>query len=219
MSGLGTRLSPLRPLDLRWRCDPASLGFDTTEHVQPLDAFVGQERAVSAIDLAIRITAPDYNVFVAGAAGSGRTIVTVDLLQRAALARPASSDWCYLHNFREPDRPIAIELPAGMGRELAADLDELIERCRAELPGLIEADDGKHAPDAGIGPSAVGGRLEALRRKYALVPGVVRHVDAIQGELIERIGSSRAADARSGAVPPIWTRFEANVFVTHDRGA
>jgi len=93
MSGLGTRLSPLRPLDLRWRCDPASLGFDTTEHVQPLDAFVGQERAVSAIDLAIRITAPDYSAFIARAARSSRTMVTVDLLQRTALARPASWDW------------------------------------------------------------------------------------------------------------------------------
>ena len=47
----------LRPEDLRWRCDPVALGFETTENVRPLDAFVGQERGVSAIDLAVRVTA------------------------------------------------------------------------------------------------------------------------------------------------------------------
>ena len=77
----------LRPEDLRWRCDPVALGFETTENVRPLDAFVGQERGVSAIDLAVRVTAPDYNLFVAGAPGTGRTSITLDLLRRAAMAR------------------------------------------------------------------------------------------------------------------------------------
>ncbi|TMG67970.1 MAG: ATP-dependent protease, partial [Chloroflexi bacterium] len=111
--------------ELRWRCDPATLGFETTEVVSPLDGVAGQERAADAIKLALRITAPDYNVFVAGPPGTGRLAVTLDLLRAAAAARPAASDWCYLENFREPDRPIAVELPAGKGRELKADLDEL----------------------------------------------------------------------------------------------
>src|SRR5438105_10255112 len=191
MSRLRTRLEPLALQDLRWRCDAGTLGFKTTDDVRPLDGFVGQERAVSAIELAIRIGAPDYNVFVAGAAGTGRTSVTVDLLRKAAAARPASSDWCYLHNFREPDRPIAVGLPAGKGRELAADLDELIEQCRADPPTR----------------ATVGTRLEALRRKYASIPGVIRHVDAIQEELIKRV------------LPPSWALFGANVFVRQDPAA
>src|SRR5437870_3617930 len=109
--------------ELRWRCDPATLGFETTEVVSPLDGVAGQERAADAIKLALRITAPDYNVFVAGPPGTGRLAVTLDLLRAAAAARPAASDWCYLENFREPDRPVAVELPAGKGRELKADLD------------------------------------------------------------------------------------------------
>ena len=221
MSRLRTRLEPLGLQDLRWRCDPATLGFETTDEVRPLDGFVGQERGVSAIELALRISEPDYNVVVAGAAGTGRTSVTLDLLRKAAVARPASSDWCYLHSFREPDRPIAVELPAGKGPELAADLHELIEQCRADLPSLIDPDDGKHAlPDMAM--LAVGQRLGALRTKYAPIPGVVRHIDAIQENLSQRVKSSRAAEARSGAGalgPPIWTRFEANVFVTQDPAA
>ena len=191
MSRLRRRLEPLALQDLRWRCDAATLGFETTDDVRPLDGFVGQERAVSAIELAIRIGAPDYNVFVAGAAGTGRTSVTAHLVRKAAAARPASSDWCYLHNFREPDRPIAVGLPAGKGRELAADLDELIEQCRADPPTR----------------ATVGTRLETLRGKYASIPGVIRHVDAIQEELIKRV------------LPPSWALFGANVFVRQDPAA
>src|SRR5438445_4211782 len=126
----------LRPEELRWRCDPAALGFETTNEVQPFEGFAGQDRGVEAIGLAIRISAPDYNVFVAGVAGTGRNTVTLDLLRKAAAARPASSDWCYLHNFREPERPIAVELPAGVGRQLADDLERLIADCRSSLPTL-----------------------------------------------------------------------------------
>jgi len=211
------RARPLPIQELRWHCDPATLGFETTEAVSPLDGVAGQERGVDAIKLALRVTAPDYNVFVAGPPGTGRLSVTLDLLRAAAAARPAPSDWCYLENFREPDRPIAIELPAGKGRELKADLDELIDQCRADLPRLI-GDAREHGPGPNIARSAVEGRLEALRRKYAPVPGVIRHVDAIQAQLTEWVDSSGVADARSGsaAIPPIWTRFQANVFITRD---
>ena len=211
------RARPLPIQELRWHCDPATLGFETTEAVSPLDGVAGQERGVDAIKLALRVTAPDYNVFVAGPPGTGRLSVTLDLLRAAAAARPAPSDWCYLENFREPDRPIAIELPAGKGRELKADLDELIDQCRADLPRLI-GDAREHGPGPNIARSAVEGRLEALRRKYAPVPGVIRHVDAIQAQLTEWVESSGVADARSGsaAIPPIWTRLQANVFITRD---
>jgi len=206
---------PLPIEDLRWRCDPATLGFETTEHVRPLDAFVGQERAVNAINLALHITAPDYNVFVAGAEGTGRASLTFDLLRKAAVARPASSDWCYVHNFPEPGRPIAIELPPGKGGELAADLEALIERCRADLPSLIEANAGKRATGPGIARLAVGEHLDALRRKYVLVPGVIRHLGAIQKVLSESVDSRSG----TGAEPPIWTWSGANVFVTRDPAA
>ena len=79
-------------------------------------------------------------------------------------------------------------------------------------------DTREHGPGPNIARSAVEGRLEALRRKYAPVPGVIRHVDAIQAQLTEWVDSSGVADARSGsaAIPPIWTRFQASVFITRD---
>ncbi|HEU5287355.1 MAG TPA: hypothetical protein VFV20_03050, partial [Candidatus Limnocylindria bacterium] len=65
-------VAPLAPDELRWRCDPASLGFRTTSDIAPLDTVVGQDRGLAAIDLALDIDDPEYNVFVAGPSGSGR---------------------------------------------------------------------------------------------------------------------------------------------------
>jgi predicted ATP-dependent protease len=313
-----TRSVELRPEELRWRCDPDALGFETTNDVRPLQGFAGQDRGVDAIGLAIRITAPEYNVFVVGAAGTGRTSVALDLLRKAAAACPASSDWCYLHNFREPERPIAVEVPAGIGRQLADDLDILVTRCRSDLPKLFdgpdyvrrraeslrrvvaareaavrelsvaaaalgfrvevnptgvvtepviegtplnqdafellpdakknaiqasaqqlqakidevlsdlrgldrEARDAQHAVDRDIALFAVGHLLDALRAKYAPIAGVIRHLDAIQEDLIDHIDDLRAAYEQGGvgevAGSPFWTRFEANVFVANDPAA
>src|SRR5438874_846595 len=68
-----TELSPLRPDQLARLCDPDSLGFESTDQVPPLDALVGQDRALAALELGLGLDAPGYNVYVAGPTGSGRT--------------------------------------------------------------------------------------------------------------------------------------------------
>jgi len=41
------------------------------------------------------------------------------VLTRTAQEEPTPPDHCYVHNFADPYRPTALELPAGRGRELA----------------------------------------------------------------------------------------------------
>ncbi len=174
MVTVGLPLSPLPsaagatalgPSDLRWRCDPASLGFTTTDGVTPLQQVIGQERGISAIELALHIDDPDHNLYVAGPGGTGRNTATLDLLKRAAKERDPSSDWCYLHNFEDPYRPIAVELPAGNGRELADDLGELVARCRADIPKLFEGAEYERRKEEGLRKNAEArdALLEGLR--------------------------------------------------------
>jgi len=40
---------------LRWRCDPNSLGFDTTDELKVCPDIIGQRRAVNAIRLGLDI--------------------------------------------------------------------------------------------------------------------------------------------------------------------
>ena len=47
-------------------CDPDSLGFETTDEIQPLEGIVGQDRAVGALEFGLSIDAPGHNIYVVG---------------------------------------------------------------------------------------------------------------------------------------------------------
>jgi predicted ATP-dependent protease len=132
--------APLAPPQLRWRCDPDLLGFATTAEVPPLEGTLGQERGVDAIILGLNLDAPGYNLYVAGPSGTGRTTTVRQQVARVAAQRRPASDWCYLHNFEEPAQPIALQLPAGRGRELAQDVEHVIAVCQRDIPKLFESE-------------------------------------------------------------------------------
>ena len=122
-------------------CDPSALGFNTTAELDPLEGTIGQDRAISALEMGLEIDAPGFNVFVSGAPGTGRSSALRSYLDRIAPVRPNPPDWGYVHNFQEPTQPAPISLPCGMMRELRDDMEQLIETCRARLPNAFESDD------------------------------------------------------------------------------
>jgi len=121
--------------------NPTELDFDTTEDVVPLIGTIGQERAIHAIDFGLRIRTKGFNLYLAGPPGTGKHSTIEAFVKKAALERGAASDWCYVYNFAEPDKPLAIELPAGAGLKVAHDMDELIIDCMAEIPKAFESDE------------------------------------------------------------------------------
>ncbi|MSQ22347.1 MAG: ATP-binding protein [Dehalococcoidia bacterium] len=128
------------PEHLTTYCDPESLGFQTTEELVPLEGTVGQGRAVSALEFGLNVDAPGYNIYVVGFPGTGRTTTLSNLLKQVAAKRPAPDDWCYTHNFRDPLQPVAVCLPAGTGRQLVLDMEELIRDCLRDIPAAFESD-------------------------------------------------------------------------------
>lgn len=164
-------VTPLAPEQLRWRCDPATLGFRTTSEVAPLDRVVGQDRGLAAIDLALDIDDPEYNVFVAGPSGTGRNSAVLDLVRRTAARRPTGEDLCYLHSFKDPYRPVVLALPAGTGATLARDLDDLVARCRTDLPKMFE------------GPEYEQRRARALAKTNEQRERLMRELAALAEEL------------------------------------
>lgn len=82
---------------------------------------------------------PGFNLFLAGETGTGRTSTICSILRRRSVGEPPPSDWCYVHNFAAPDAPLALSLPAGKGDELAADLSELLDYVRANIPSALES--------------------------------------------------------------------------------
>lgn len=62
-------------------------------------------------------------------------------LAEQAQRGPAPGDWCYRYNFEDPSVPLALALPAGMGRALREDLDGLIEELRSAIPAVFESEE------------------------------------------------------------------------------
>ena len=122
-------------------CDPGQLEFETTSELDDLEDLVAQDRATEAIELGASITHEGYNLFVLGREGTGRhSLIRKHLEEKARNEQPAS-DWCYVNNFDESRQPKAIELAVGRGRELAADMEQLMEDARAAIPSAFESED------------------------------------------------------------------------------
>ncbi|HTY79068.1 MAG TPA: ATP-binding protein [Candidatus Bathyarchaeia archaeon] len=131
----------LRAEELRAVCDPGRLPFATTAELPPLDGMIGQDRAASATAFGVGMRQAGYNLFVLGASRTGKSSVMKRVLDRAAATAPVPPDYCYVHNFEDPYRPVALELPAGRGRALRRAMQRLTEECRTRVPRAFEGEE------------------------------------------------------------------------------
>lgn len=137
-------ISNLLPADLRLTIDPDSLGFsDSSELLQYPLPWIGQERAEMAARFGLGMDQPDYNLFVLGEVGSGRSSLLRQTMVAAAAMRSTPPDLCYLHNFDAPERPLALRLPAGQGRLLRQLLARLTKSLLMEIPQRLGGQDFK----------------------------------------------------------------------------
>ena len=113
---------------------PADLGFATTDEVQGDGGWFGQERALAALEMGLRVRHAGFNIYVCGLSGAHREQHVAELLRRFTANQPPPGDRVLVRNFRNPDRPRALYLPAGWGTRLRQDMRELVEECRRLLP-------------------------------------------------------------------------------------
>jgi hypothetical protein len=137
-------IQTLTPAELRLTIDPDTLGFaDTSELLEQALPWIGQQRAEEAARFGLGMDQPDYNLFVLGEVGSGRS----SLLKQAMLATAASKavppDLCYLHNFDAPERPRALRMPAGQGRLLRQLMAQMTKTLQTEIPLRLDGQDYK----------------------------------------------------------------------------
>lgn len=124
--------------ELRRTCNPESLGFTTTDEVPLLkNGVIGQERAVNALKFGIKMSDLEYNIYMAGSPSTGMSYIVKSFLEDIASKQGVPPDWCYVHNFKQPDKPTAIELPVGQGKELEKDMEELIENLKIQIPEVF----------------------------------------------------------------------------------
>src|SRR4030066_1350310 len=123
---------------LRWRCDPDALSFNTTESLPPCDEIIGQNRALEAIRLGLDIHSIGYNIFVTGLAGTGRFTTIKCVLEEIDVKGKFPNDLCYVNNFKNPDMPHMLSLPAGQGNAFKKEMETLIETLKKKIPLIFE---------------------------------------------------------------------------------
>jgi predicted ATP-dependent protease len=134
----------LSPAELRLTIDPDSLGFaDTSELVQESLPWIGQARAEAATRFGLGMDQPNYNLFVLGEVGSGRSSLLRQAMFEVAASKRVPPDLCYLYNFDAPERPLALRLPAGEGRLLRQLVAHAVKTLQDEIPQRLEGQDHK----------------------------------------------------------------------------
>lgn len=107
------------------------------------DAFAlsSHARAREALDLALSIGAPGFNVYVLGEDRAGRMSATVAYLGAICTTELSRRrDWIYLHNFREPRGPLAFGLEVGVGARFTETFRRYVSRLRSMLIAALESD-------------------------------------------------------------------------------
>jgi len=136
---------------LTWHCDLSYLPFTCTAEMTPLEDFIGQDRAIRAIEFGLGVNKPGFNIFVSGLTGTGKTSIIKAFLKKATAKQAAPildaakpEDWCYVYNFTDADRPQALRIRRGWGKALKSDMEQLVQNLQREAKKMFESDEYAH---------------------------------------------------------------------------
>jgi lon-related putative ATP-dependent protease len=187
--------------------------------------IIGQDRAISALELGLGIKANGYNIFIMGASGTGRRTVLTSLLANYRANQIDLQDIAYVHNFARPLEPKALFFPAGTGGAFRSQLKAAIESIRKQGLQLMKSEtfltaQKKVTAESDAGENQLLAEFEAKMasegfkllqvkddddRSMDLVP-VINGKTRTFDELQERVGKGRLAAEALGAVREAYYR-------------
>ncbi|OLE48943.1 MAG: hypothetical protein AUG46_01970 [Acidobacteria bacterium 13_1_20CM_3_58_11] len=130
----------LPAVKLRWRCELSRIPFETTAQAELREGFIGQERALRALKMGAELSAPGYNVFVCGLAGTSRGGTIARMVEELHPPTKESLDRCYVNNFKLTDRPRLLSLPRGEANAFKKDMQGGIDFLRRRIPQVFEGE-------------------------------------------------------------------------------
>jgi ATP-dependent Lon protease len=135
-----TSVLELAPEQLRWRCNPSRIPYETTAQAEPVEGPVGQDRALRALRMGVELAAPGYNAFVCGLSGTSRGGMLQRMIEELRPQAKPAPDRCYVNNFKNPDRPRLLTLPRGQANGFKKDMLSGIEFLRRRIPQVFEGE-------------------------------------------------------------------------------
>ena len=135
------RTKELSYTQLKKECDPAIFKFKTTKELESFTGVIGQSRGIKALEFGVNIDIKGYNIYMEGPTGIGKTIYAKNYLKSIAKDKPTPNDWCYIYNFNNPNEPIALSLPAGMGKQFTNDMNAFVKTVQTEIRAAFNNQD------------------------------------------------------------------------------
>jgi len=132
-------ITKLKPDELYKKCDPDFFVFGGTEAVVELPMTIGQEKALNSLDFGLNMDSAGFNIFAIGESGTGKMSTVMYMLRGKAANEEAPADWCYVHNFKDPDSSIALSFGPGKGAVFQRELEEMIKILKVEIPKAFES--------------------------------------------------------------------------------
>ena len=112
---------------------PVSLKkLKSQKRVTPFD-LSSHNRAREAIDLGMKMRAPDFNIFIIGKSRTRRILGTCQYVQTYLDQLPSPADWIYLNNFQQKNKPRYYRFPAGTGKEFQNKLCSCVQKIQISL--------------------------------------------------------------------------------------
>ncbi len=128
---------PLSAEALRWKFSREEIAPSEGE-APSTTKFIGQERAERALEYGLSMRSPDFNVYIAGPPGTGKSTLCRSACERLACDRPVPADIVFVNNFDDPDRPVWLSFPPGLGKVFHEDMKALIAELRDSIPKAFE---------------------------------------------------------------------------------
>lgn len=146
-------MTPLPAEQLCTRTQTDSFTFETTRDLEQTGEWLGQDRAVEAVRFGIGMKRAGFNIFALGPTGSGKHALVRKFIEEQAAREPSPDEWCYVQNFEDPHKPLALSLPSGRGFEFQKDMRQLVDELQSTFPAIFESDDSR-------------ARMEAVEAEY-----------------------------------------------------
>ncbi|TVR59350.1 MAG: ATP-binding protein [Spirochaetaceae bacterium] len=112
--------------------------IEALDRTQTPFEIIGQPRATRALEMAIRIEAKGYNIFVVGLPGTGKRTAIRKILSKHPRAPEKLRDVVYVHNFANPTEPRVLYFEPGAGRVFRAAMRELVSKVTTHLQMVYE---------------------------------------------------------------------------------
>ncbi len=134
------KIKELKSTDLTFKLNASQFNFKTTDDISGYNGIIGQKRALETVEAALEMPQKGFNLYVCGQVGMGKMPYVLSIVNRLAKTKAVPDDVCYIHNFENPNEPIAIFLKAGLGRTFKEDMNRFISTIRKDLAKIFASE-------------------------------------------------------------------------------